>query len=31
VVARLEELAVAHGARFRPDAGWTTLGVDQKA
>ena len=31
VVARLEELARLHGARFRPDAGWTDLGVDQKA
>jgi 3-hydroxyacyl-CoA dehydrogenase/enoyl-CoA hydratase/3-hydroxybutyryl-CoA epimerase len=26
VVARLEELAARHGPRFRPDAGWSTLG-----
>jgi 3-hydroxyacyl-CoA dehydrogenase / enoyl-CoA hydratase / 3-hydroxybutyryl-CoA epimerase len=31
VVARLEELAVRYGARFRPDAGWTALGAAQKA
>ena len=27
IVARLEELAVSHGPRFRPDAGWATLGA----
>jgi 3-hydroxyacyl-CoA dehydrogenase/enoyl-CoA hydratase/3-hydroxybutyryl-CoA epimerase len=26
IVARLEELAAKHGPRFRPDAGWSTLG-----
>jgi 3-hydroxyacyl-CoA dehydrogenase/enoyl-CoA hydratase/3-hydroxybutyryl-CoA epimerase len=26
VVARLEELAARHGPRFRPDAGWKSLG-----
>jgi len=26
IVARLEELAARHGPRFRPDAGWSTLG-----
>jgi 3-hydroxyacyl-CoA dehydrogenase/enoyl-CoA hydratase/3-hydroxybutyryl-CoA epimerase len=26
VVARLEELAAKHGPRFRPDAGWRSLG-----
>jgi 3-hydroxyacyl-CoA dehydrogenase/enoyl-CoA hydratase/3-hydroxybutyryl-CoA epimerase len=31
VVARLEQLARSYGARFRPDAGWTKLGVAQKA
>jgi len=31
VVARLDELAMRHGARFRPDAGWTSLGAAQKA
>jgi len=25
IVARLEQLATAHGPRFRPDAGWTAL------
>jgi len=25
VVARLEELAARHGARFTPDAGWSQL------
>jgi 3-hydroxyacyl-CoA dehydrogenase/enoyl-CoA hydratase/3-hydroxybutyryl-CoA epimerase len=25
IVARLEQLAMAHGPRFRPDAGWTAL------
>ncbi|MGH8129962.1 MAG: 3-hydroxyacyl-CoA dehydrogenase NAD-binding domain-containing protein [Steroidobacteraceae bacterium] len=27
IVARLEELAAKHGARFRPDAGWSALGA----
>ncbi len=27
IVARLEELAAAHGPRFRPDAGWSALGA----
>lgn len=27
IVARLEELATKHGARFRPDAGWSALGA----
>ena len=27
VVARLEELAAAHGPRFRPDPGWARLGA----
>jgi 3-hydroxyacyl-CoA dehydrogenase/enoyl-CoA hydratase/3-hydroxybutyryl-CoA epimerase len=31
VVARLEELAVRYGARFRPDGGWTLLAGAQKA
>ena len=26
IVARLEDLAAAHGARFRPDPGWQDLG-----
>jgi len=30
VVARLEELTMRHGARFRPDAGWAMLGGAQK-
>ncbi|HEV3179265.1 MAG TPA: 3-hydroxyacyl-CoA dehydrogenase NAD-binding domain-containing protein [Steroidobacteraceae bacterium] len=31
VVARLEELALRYGARFRPDDGWTLLAGAQKA
>jgi 3-hydroxyacyl-CoA dehydrogenase/enoyl-CoA hydratase/3-hydroxybutyryl-CoA epimerase len=27
IVARLEELAAKHGARFRPDPGWAALGA----
>jgi 3-hydroxyacyl-CoA dehydrogenase/enoyl-CoA hydratase/3-hydroxybutyryl-CoA epimerase len=29
IVARLEELAARHGARFRPDAGWALLASGQ--
>ena len=28
VVARLDELAKVHGARFNPDAGWSALRAD---
>jgi 3-hydroxyacyl-CoA dehydrogenase / enoyl-CoA hydratase / 3-hydroxybutyryl-CoA epimerase len=31
IVARLQELAARHGARFAPDAGWTLLESAQKA
>jgi len=31
VVARLEELALRYGARFRPDPGWAALDAAQKA
>ncbi|HZO21577.1 MAG TPA: 3-hydroxyacyl-CoA dehydrogenase NAD-binding domain-containing protein [Steroidobacteraceae bacterium] len=31
VVARLEELAVRHGPRFRPDSGWPQLSVALKS
>jgi 3-hydroxyacyl-CoA dehydrogenase/enoyl-CoA hydratase/3-hydroxybutyryl-CoA epimerase len=31
VVSRLEELAARHGERFRPDAGWHSLGDGPKA
>ena len=31
VVARLQELAVRHGERFRPDEGWKALAGTQKA
>ena len=31
VVSRLEELAARHGERFRPDAGWQSLGDGPKA
>ena len=27
IVARLEDLALAHGSRFRPDEGWAALGA----
>ena len=27
IVARLEDLAMAHGSRFRPDEGWAALGA----
>ena len=30
VVSRLQELAVRHGERFRPDEGWVSLGAGQK-
>jgi 3-hydroxyacyl-CoA dehydrogenase/enoyl-CoA hydratase/3-hydroxybutyryl-CoA epimerase len=30
VVARLQELAARHGARFRPDEGWVSLAAGQK-
>jgi 3-hydroxyacyl-CoA dehydrogenase / enoyl-CoA hydratase / 3-hydroxybutyryl-CoA epimerase len=30
IVARLEEFAVRHGPRFRPDAGWALLGAGPK-
>ena len=29
IVARLEELAVSHGPRFRPDAGWPAFGASR--
>ena len=31
VVARLQELAMRYGARFRPDDGWTSIAAAQKA
>ena len=30
VIARLQELAARHGARFRPDEGWVSLAAGQK-